>query len=44
MAEMRDVERDYREISKELTLVSGSRNRSGGPPLDGLARLTSALQ
>lgn len=44
VAEMRNVERDYREISKELTLAEWEQEPLRRTVLDGLARLTSALQ
>ncbi len=44
VAEMRGVESDYREISKELTLAEWEREPLRRTTVDGLARLTSALQ
>jgi cardiolipin synthase len=44
VAEMRGVERDYRELSTELTLEQWEREPVRRTTLDGLARLTSALQ
>ncbi len=44
VAEMRDVEQGYREISKELTLAEWRREPRRATIVDGLARLTSALQ
>lgn len=40
---MRDVEKNYREISRELTLDEWRREPAKATFLDGLARLTSAL-
>ena len=42
--EMRGVEQDYRSISRELTLEEWLRQPLTATTLDGLARLTSALQ
>jgi cardiolipin synthase len=44
VAQMREVEQDYRKISKELTLEEWEREPLPRTTLDGLARLTSALQ
>ena len=44
VAQMREVERDYRELSTELTLEQWEREPVRRTTLDGLARLTSALQ
>ncbi len=44
VAEMRGVEHDYRELSTELTLEQWEREPVRRTTLDGLARLTSALQ
>jgi len=44
VAEMREVERSYRELSTELTLEQWEREPVRRTTLDGLARLTSALQ
>jgi cardiolipin synthase len=44
VADMRVVERGYRDVSTELTLVEWQREPLRRTTLDGLARLTSALQ
>ncbi|MET0839073.1 MAG: cardiolipin synthase [Marmoricola sp.] len=44
VAEMREVEQDYRELSTELTLEKWEQEPVRRTTLDGLARLTSALQ
>jgi cardiolipin synthase len=44
VAQMRVVEKRYREISKELTLEEWQQEPGRATTLDGLARLTSALQ
>ncbi len=44
VAQMREVEQDYRKVSKELTLEEWEREPLPRTTLDGLARLTSALQ
>jgi cardiolipin synthase len=44
VAEMRAVESDYREVSTELTLEKWDEEPLRRTTLDGLARLTSALQ
>jgi cardiolipin synthase len=44
VAEMREVEQDYRELSTELTLEKWELEPVRRTTLDGLARLTSALQ
>ena len=44
VADMREVEREYRAISKELTLEEWRQEPLKATALDGLARLTSALQ
>ena len=44
VAQMREVEQDYRELSTELTLEKWEREPVRRTTLDGLARLTSALQ
>jgi cardiolipin synthase len=44
VAQMRAVESDYRAISKELTMEEWSQEPGKATTLDGLARLTSALQ
>jgi len=44
VAQMRAVERDYRAISKQLTLTEWLQEPRRATTLDGLARLTSALQ
>jgi len=44
VAEMRAVEADYRRLGRELTAEEWSREPRGATFLDGLARLTSALQ
>ena len=44
VAQMREVESDYRELSTELTLEQWEREPVRRTTLDGLARLTSALQ
>ena len=44
VAQMREVEQDYRELSTELTLETWEREPVRRTTLDGLARLTSALQ
>lgn len=44
VAEMRQVEAGYREISRELTLADWNTQPRGAQVLDGLARLTSGLQ
>ncbi len=44
VAQMREVEQDYRSISKELTMEEWSQEPVRATTLDGLARLTSALQ
>jgi cardiolipin synthase len=41
---MREVEQDYRELSTELTLEKWDREPVRRTTIDGLARLTSALQ
>ena len=42
--QMRDVEQSYREMSRQLTLDDWKRQPFFSTVLDGLARLTSALQ
>jgi len=44
VTEMRVVEADYRAISTELTMAKWQQEPLGATTLDGLARLTSALQ
>jgi cardiolipin synthase len=44
VAEMRRVEGDYRDLSTEMTLEQWAREPVRRTTLDGLARLTSALQ
>jgi len=44
VAQMREVEADYRRLGRELTAEEWSRQPRGATFLDGLARLTSALQ
>jgi cardiolipin synthase len=44
VAEMREVERDYRSKARELTLQEWNRQPLGQRVLDNLARLTSSLQ
>jgi cardiolipin synthase len=44
VAQMRVVEKEYRAISKELTLEEWEQEPLKATVLDGLARLTSALQ
>ena len=44
VAQMRVVEKEYRAISKELTLEEWEKEPLTATVLDGLARLTSALQ
>ena len=44
VAQMRVVEKEYRAISKELTLEEWEQEPLTATVLDGLARLTSALQ
>jgi cardiolipin synthase len=41
---MRDVEADYRSLSRELTLEEWEKQPLRSTVLDNLARLTSALQ
>jgi len=44
VAEMRRIEAGYRAIGRELTLEEWNREPKRATFLDGLARLTSALQ
>jgi cardiolipin synthase len=44
VAQMRKVELDYRSISRELTQEEWDKQPLTSTTLDGLARLTSALQ
>jgi cardiolipin synthase len=44
VTEMRSVEQDYRTVSGELTLEDWDKEPLTRTTLDGLARLTSALQ
>ncbi|TFD14565.1 cardiolipin synthase [Cryobacterium sp. TMT1-21] len=44
VAQMREVEEGYRTLSRELTLADWNREPGRATALDGLARLTSALQ
>jgi cardiolipin synthase len=44
VAEMREVEAKYRELGRELTLEEWEREPASATFLDGIARLTSALQ
>ena len=44
VSEMREVEEGYRSIGRELTLEEWQREPASATFLDGVARLTSALQ
>ncbi|HKH08224.1 MAG TPA: phospholipase D-like domain-containing protein, partial [Agromyces sp.] len=44
VAEMREVEAGYRAIGRELTLEEWEREPGSATFLDGIARLTSAVQ